>query len=187
MVAKGAFERTMTQSKSKGADRRRRPTGTISIRLSLDEVLTLIQLSSYYGRMLGAVRRIIQMVSPGEMRAKSKFVQEEAYWLRRFAEAQRDRMKSQGETESVIDFTPKALVAFYGRTLASLNVPRTRRRLSPEKIEAREALAEKLRSALVNRRSDNQALVDAEVQTRRLREREWIVEKLTGSVQSADA
>lgn len=178
MVQGKDIDLTMANSKSRRTGPRRRPTETIAVRLSLEEVSTLIQLSSYYGRTLGVVRRIIQLVSPGEMRVKARFVQEEAYWLRRFAEAQRDRMESESIVEGEVDFTPRALVAFYGRILASLNVPRTRRRMSAEKIAAREALGEKMRAALKVLCSADPARVQAEVETRRLREREWISEQL---------
>ena len=171
----------MAHSKGRRPARGRRATETVSVRLTLDEVSTLIVLSRYYGRTLGFVRRMIQLGSPGEMRAKARFVHEETYWLRRFAEAQRDRMTDQGDLDATVEFTPRSLVAFYGRTLASLNVPRTRRRLSPAKIEAREALAEKLRTALQALRSSDGSIVEEELQTRRLREREWISEALSGA------
>jgi hypothetical protein len=170
----------MAHSKGRRPARSRKPTETVSVPLSLDEVATLILLSSYYGRTLGSVRRVIQLVSPGEMRAKARFVHEETYWLRRFAEAQRDRMSSREDAESTVEFTPRSLVAFYGRTLASLNVPRTRRRLSPAQIEAREALAEKFRTALETLCSSDGSVVEEELQTRRLRERQWIAEALSG-------
>jgi hypothetical protein len=169
----------MAHSKGKRPARLRRPIETVSVSLSLDEVATLVLLASYYGRTLGSVRRMIQLVSPGEMRAKARFVQEETYWLRRFAEAQRDRMSSLEAGESTVEFTPRSLVAFYGRTLASLNVPRRRRRLSPAKIEAREALAEKFRTALEALRSSDGSVLEEELQTRRLRERQWITEALS--------
>lgn len=121
------------------------------------------------------------------MRAKARFVQEEAYWLRRFAEAQQDRMESQGAAESDVDFTPRTLVAFYGRTLASLNVPRTRRRMSPDKIAVREELAEKLRAALAKLCSTDQTVVEADVRTRRLREREWITAALGLPLEASEA
>ena len=174
----------MANAKARRTGRGSRPTETLAVRLSLEQVSTLIQLSSYYGRTLGVVRRIIQLVSPGEMRVKARFVQEEAYWLRRFAEAQRDRMESESIVEGNVDFTPRTLVAFYGRILASLNVPRTRRRMSPDKIAAREALGERLRVALTFLCSADPALVEAEVMTRRLREREWISEQLDLAIRS---
>src|SRR5579859_7215389 len=111
----------MANSKRTRTDRDGRATETIAVLLSLDDVATLIRLSSYYGRTLAVVRHIIQVVSPGEMRVKARFVQEEAYWLKRFAEAQRYRMESQSVAESDVHFTARTLVAFYGRTLASLN------------------------------------------------------------------
>ncbi len=178
MVQWEDVELTMADSKPRRTGRGHRPIETIAVRLSLDEVSTLIRLSSNYGRTLDVVLRTIQVVSPGEMRVKARFMREEAYWLRRFAEAQRDRMESQGATESHLDFTPRTLVAFYGRTLASLNLPRTRRRMSPDKIAARESLADKLRAALMVLCSTDLAVVEAEVETRRLREREWIFDRL---------
>jgi hypothetical protein len=186
MMLKKEADHTMTSSKTPRAAHRRKSCETIPVHLLLDEVSTLIRLSRYYGRTLGVVRRAIQIGSRGEMRAKANFVQEEAYWLRRFAEAQRDRMESEGLAESIVAFTPRSLVAFYGRTLASLNVPRARRRLSPEKIQAREALAEKLRSALAAVYSSDRAMVEADIHTRRLREQQWINEGLAASIDSND-
>lgn len=182
MDLKEGDSRTMAGSPGKRSGSRRRPPRTVPVLLSLDEVDTLVRLSRYYGRTLGFVRRVIQMISPGEMRAKAKFVHEESYWLRRFVEASRDRMQDRGDTESLVEFTPRSLIAFYGRTLATLNVPRTRRRLSPGQVTQREVLAEKLRSALVTLYAADRHLVEGELQTRRLRERQWIEAVLHGSV-----
>jgi hypothetical protein len=154
--------------------------------MSLDEIHALMSLSSYYGRGLGFVRRAIQLASSGEMRAKARFVHEETYWLQRFAEANWNRMQAGGDTESPIDFTTRSLVAFYGRTLGSLNVPRSRRRLSPGQIEQREALAEKLHAALMELNATDHELVADELQTRRLREREWIEQALNYPATSAE-
>jgi hypothetical protein len=181
MDLKGGVNRSMAGSKRKPSGTRHKPTDTVSILLSLDEIATLVRLSSYHGRTLSFVRRVIQLVSAGEMRAKARFVQEESYWLRRFAQANRDRIEANGGTESAVEFTPRSLVAFYGRTLGTLNVPRTRRRLSAKQIEQREALAEKLRSALVTLYRNEPELVAEELQTRRLRERTWIDQALSVS------
>jgi hypothetical protein len=144
---------------------------------------TLVGLSSYYARVGGLVRRVIQLVSPAVMRARATFVQEESYWLRRFAEANRDRMRASGNLEARVGFTPRSLVAFYGRSLGTLNLPRSRRRLSPTQIEQREALVEKLRSAVVLLQAADEALLEGELQTRRSRERAWIEDGLGSSAQ----
>jgi hypothetical protein len=178
MDLKEGVEHHMAGTKEKRRGLRQRPAQTVRVLISLDEIDTLMRLSSYYGRALGFVRRVIQLASSGEMRAKARFVQEESYWLRRFAEANRDRMEAGGDTESPIDFTTRSLVAFYGRTLGSLNVPRSRRRLSPGEIKQREALAEKLHAALMKLNATDHELVMEELQTRRLRERGWIEEAL---------
>ena len=178
MDLKEGIEHRMAGTKVKRGYAHQRAAQTVRVQLSLDEIETLVRLSSYYGPTLGFVRRIIQLASSGEMRAKARFVKEESYWLRRFAEANRDRMEAGGETASPIDFTTRSLVAFYGRTLGSLNVPRSRRRLSPGQITQREALAEKLRTALMEVDATDHELVVDELQTRRLRERVWIEEAL---------
>lgn len=151
---------------------------TVRIILSFDEISTLVRLANYYGRGLGFVQRAIQVVSPGEMRIKARFVQEESYWLKRFAEANRDRMALAPDSSSPVEFTPRALLAFYGRTLGTLNVPRTRRRLSPTAIEQREALAAKLHASIVTLNSSDPKLVHSELDTRRMRERQWIEDAL---------
>jgi hypothetical protein len=186
MVLKEVASATMRSPKGKWPVTHSGPVETIPVRLTLDEVSTLVDLASYYGRLLGSVRRVIQVVSPGEMRVKARFVHEESYWLRRFAAANRDRMQAAGESESSVDFTPRSLVAFYGRVLGTLNVPRSRRRLSPAQIEQREALLEKLRAAVVLLRRRDQTLVEEELQTRRPRERAWIEEAVSPSASPRD-
>jgi hypothetical protein len=187
MELKEGVNHTMDRSKAKRSGVRQGSTETVSLLLTFDEIAALVRLSSYYGRTLGFVRRVIQLVSPGETRAKARFVQEESYWLRRFAEANRDRMATRDDTESPVDFTPRSLVAFYGRTLGTLNLPRSRRRMSAGQIEQREALAEKLRSALVMLYAADRQLVEEELQTRRLRELRWIEDVLSGPATPGEA
>ena len=174
------MEALMPNSRRHHQNGDRTQTRTVAVVLSLDDVVTLVRLSSYHGRIMGVVRRLIQVMSHGEMRAKARFVQDESYWLRRFAEATRDRMSAEERAISPVQFTPRTLVAFYGRTLATLAVPRTRRRLSASELQRREALADKLGSALQALNSTDSALVLDELETRRPRERQWIEEKLEG-------
>jgi hypothetical protein len=187
MVGKGVSLPAMSRSREKKSTARHTAIETIPIQLSVDEMSTLVDLSSYYGRLGGFVRRVIQVVSPAEMRDRARFVQEESYWLRRFAEANRDRMQVSGDSEAKVGFTPRSLVAFYGRSLGTLNMPRSRRRLSPAQIEQREALVEKLRSAVVALRVADDVLLEGELQTRRSRERAWIEEGLDRSARSGEA
>ena len=157
----------------------RKDTRTVPVVLSLDDVVMLVGLSSYHGPVMGSMRRVIQFASRGEMRAKARFIQEESYWLRRFAKATRDRMVADGTTVSPVSFTPRTLVAFYGRALATLNVPRTRRRLSPSALQRWEALADTLGNALQSLYSTDPALVLTELETRRPSEHQWIEERLS--------
>jgi hypothetical protein len=168
----------MSRPREKRSTTRHRSMETIPIQISADELSTLVDLSSYHGRIGGFVRRVIQLVSPAEMRVRARFVQEESYWLRRFAEASRDRILASGDSEGKVGFTPRSLVAFYGRSLGTLNMPRARRRLSPAQLEQREVLVAKLRSAVVTLQAADGALLEEELQTRRPRERAWIEEGL---------
>ncbi len=150
------------------------------LRLSQDEIDILIKLSAYYGRVLSSIRRLIEVCSTGEMREKARFVREESYWLRQFTKSSRDSTKERADCAEV-KCTARTLVALYGRLLANLNVPRTRRRLSGQQIEAREVLGEKMLRALVALQTKDNELVRREIATRRPRENAWITEKLEGA------
>lgn len=162
--------------------RKRRPRRDaprpIRVELSVAELATLERLSSYYGRTLSPVRRVIQLMSGGEMRAKVRFVEEETYWLRRFAAAQRAEMEERGDLSGPVELTPRTLVAYYGRTLGTLRLPRSRRRLSPQAVREREQLAAKLHAAVAALHLAAPDLVRTEIESRRLREREWIEDAL---------
>jgi hypothetical protein len=118
------------------------------------------------------------MVSGAEMRGKARFIREESYWLRRFLVDGRERLSDGDDPSVALQCTPRSLVALYGRLLASLNLPRTRRKLSPQTIQRREGLAEKMADALRGLQRENAGLVEREIETRRAREQTWIAESL---------
>jgi hypothetical protein len=87
-------------------------------------------------------------------------------------------MRAAGPTDWDVTTTYRALIAFWGRLLASLNTPRSRRRLSQAEVERRQALAAKLEEAADNLARRNRARLEAELQTRRPVEEIWMRDRL---------
>jgi hypothetical protein len=141
------------------------------------EIGILIRLAYYY-LTLRPIRVLMRMLAPSHIRVRLKFVSEESKWLKRLAVAARDDMRKAGAVDWNAAFTDRALIAFWGRLLASLNTPRSRRRLSQAEVERRQALAAKLEEAADNLARRNRARLEAELQTRRPVEEIWMRDRL---------
>lgn len=148
------------------------------IHLTGAEVETLVRLANYYEKSMGPMRHLVRLVAPAEVKTKYRFVAEESKWLRRFAETTREDMQRAGQTSADVTLTPRALVAFWGRVLASLHSRRSRRRLSAEQVQEREELAAKLQNAARTLSKRNAALLEQELQTRRPIEAGWMREQV---------
>jgi hypothetical protein len=166
--------------------KRTHPFPTVPVTLSREEVDDLVRLSGYYQRSMGVMRHIVRLTAGGPTRRRFKFVAEESKYLLAFAESVRSEM-----TAETIDaqFTPRTLVAFWGRALSSLNSKRSRRRLSAVDIERREILSDKFRRAVERLWLKDPELAEAEIATRRTTESDWMREALSltdhSSVQNA--
>jgi hypothetical protein len=77
-----------------------------------------------------------------------------------------------------VELTPRTLVAFWGRVLASLNTRRSRRRLSEAAVAEREVLANKLAEAAEQLARTELPLLQQELATRRQVEADWMEERL---------
>ncbi len=157
---------------------RRNTPPTVAITLTAAEVQTLTAVADYYARSMGPMRHIVRLTTSREMRRRFGFVAEESMWLSRFAQAVQSDMVSAGADAWQADFTPRTLVAFWGRLLSSLASSRSRRKLSASEIARRETLGATLRTAVLELSKQQPELVRAEVQTRRTVEQEWMREQL---------
>lgn len=155
----------------------RRSPSTVSVTLTAEEIEDLAQLAAYYQRSMGFMRHVVRLTSPGPIRQRFDFVAEESRWLGAFVESVRDQ-GADGTRE--VAFTPRSLVAFWGRALSSLNSKRSRRRLSAAQLAAREVLAGKLGRATEKLWLRDPGIVAGEIATRRAPEAGWMREQLEG-------
>jgi len=149
-----------------------------AIELTLEDVRTLASLAHFYERSLGPMRYLVRLTARRAIKAKYSFVVEESAWLERFASAMVGDLMAGGEGRGCARLTPRTLIAFWGRLLASLHSPRSRRRLSRQEIEAREALASKFQSGAQRLYGSHPRVVEQEISTRRPIEAQWMREKL---------
>jgi hypothetical protein len=89
-------------------------------------------------------------------------------------------MEGKGEEERAVSFTPRALVAFWGRALSSLDSQRSRRKMSDDQIRVREAVAAKLQNGVEALHRKSRKLMESEIATRRAPEVAWMLERLGG-------
>jgi hypothetical protein len=146
--------------------------------LSIGELETLGAVANYYEKSMGPMRYLVRLTASSEVKTKLRFVTEESLWLRRFSEATYQDMQAAGQENAQIALTPRALIAFWGRLLASLNSRRSRRRLSAEQVKEREGLAQKLQDAACLLSERDPDLLEQELRTRRPVEAAWMREKL---------
>lgn len=151
---------------------------SVVVELSREDVQTLAALAHFYDRSLRPVRLFIRITSGRDMRRRIRFVAEESNWLEQFARAAQDEMAAAGAQSHGVRLTVRSLIAFWGRVLASLNTPRSRRKLSEAQIEERERLALKLEEAAARLAGRDRAALHRELDTRRPVEAGWIRERL---------
>jgi hypothetical protein len=120
----------------------------------------------------------MRLLAPSHIRVRLRFVSEESKWLKRLVVATRNDMRAAGAVDWDVTFTDRALVAFWGRLLASLNTPRSRRRLSRAEVERRQALAAKFEKAAGTLAGRNRVQLETELQTRRPVEEIWMRDRL---------
>jgi hypothetical protein len=118
----------------------------VTVLLSLDELRTLRRLAHYYQRSMGPMRYIVRLTASAEIRAKYRFIAEESRWLEKFVESLPVESASH-DGEIAAEFASRTVIAYWGRVLANLHSKRARRRMKPEAVAIREALAEKLCAA----------------------------------------
>ncbi|HLJ68302.1 MAG TPA: hypothetical protein VKX16_13165 [Chloroflexota bacterium] len=157
--------------------KRRRSARSLPLLVTTQDVDTLLRIANYY-LSLRPIRRVVVMVAPRDIRSRYRFVREESRWLERFARTTRQAMRDAEQSQRTVEFTLPAVVAFWGRLLASLNTPRSRRKLSAAEIERREELSAKLRTELLALLPRDRTQIVAELGTRRPVEEGWMRESL---------
>jgi hypothetical protein len=104
---------------------------------------------------------------------------DESRLLEKFAQTTRDELVRRDVEHDTISFTPLALVAFWGRLLASLHSRRSRRKMSEEETRVREEIARKLREAAATLSSAKRRSLDEALATRPMGEVNWMREALS--------
>jgi hypothetical protein len=150
----------------------------VSLPLSADELSCLVSVSDFHQRSMGVMRHVVRLTSSSEMRDRLRFVDEESKVLRAFAQAMRARAQGRNDDDTDVEFTLRAVIAFWGRLLASTLSTRSRRRLSAQEAERREVLAAKLEAAIRTRYESEPAPVEREIDTRRPVEQTWMRQRL---------
>src|SRR5579884_2381311 len=110
---------------SRSQSRKKSPR-TIAVSMTRDEVEDLASLAHYYERSFGVMRHVVRLTSNREMRQRFRFVAQESRWLADFAAATASDLSADPAS---VSFTPRSLIAFWGRALSSLNSKRSRRKL----------------------------------------------------------
>jgi hypothetical protein len=154
-----------------------RPPHT-AIDLTTDELQCLVAVSDYYQRSWGPMRHLVRLTTAPEMRTRLRFLSDESRVLRSFAQAKLAEAGEEPDVPTRVEFTPAALIAFWGRILSSLQSTRSRRRLKASEIALRETLAGKLEAAARSLRARHGDLVDAAIDARRPVEQAWMHERL---------
>jgi hypothetical protein len=157
--------------------RQRAVPATVTLSLTVEDVDDLVRVAGYYERSMGFMRHVVRLTSARAIRQRFRFVAEESRWLTVFAEATRADMRG---SETEVDFTPRALIAFWGRALSSLQSKRSRRRMTPTQLAQRELLAGKLERAAARLLLDKPGVMAEELRTRRASEVTWMRERLEG-------
>jgi hypothetical protein len=168
-------DNSVTRNNKRGTSTKDRQA---KIEFTRDEVADLVALARHYERTMGVSRHFVRFASGTEMRNRFQFVAEESKVLEQFASAMLTAMDESGDVNREIQITPRALIAFWGRALSSLDSSRSRRKLSPSRLELRMDVERKLQDAVTHLHRENPGLVEAEIATRRSREAVWMNERL---------
>jgi hypothetical protein len=151
---------------------------SVRVQLTLEEVALLRDLAHFYERSMGPFRSAVRLTSRAAIRNRFRFVAQESSILWQFAEATHREMTELQQDARQVELTPRTLVAFWGRVLASLNTRRSRRRLSEAAVAEREVLANKLAEAAEQLARTELPLLQQELATRRQVEADWMEERL---------
>jgi hypothetical protein len=157
-----------------------RPAALVPLDLAIDEAELLIRIADYYLQSMGPSRWLVQITAGPETRSRFRFVADESVLLKELGTSVRQELLDSGESHATVSLTARSAVAFWGRILASLRSPRSRRKLSSEEVMAREALSGKLGSALLSLARTRRDLLEEELATRRATEAAWMRSELFG-------
>ena len=146
--------------------------------LSGVEVRVLEKIAHFHEKSMGPTRWFVRLTAPAEVKEKYRFIVQEGKWLERFAASTRETFLDSESDEVLAEFTPRALVAFWGRLLAGLNSPRARRKLNQHDIVVYEHMAQRFGAVVSDERTRRRQVIDDEIGTRRLREQGWMIDAL---------
>ncbi|GAC1444181.1 MAG: hypothetical protein NVSMB52_03260 [Chloroflexota bacterium] len=161
------------------------PSATVDIPMTTAELGTLVTIANFYRKNMGPMRLLVGWTTGPETREKLQFVADESRILHAFAVSNREKVESAGLHQANVTFTVRALIAFWGRLLASLRSSHARRRLRQAEIERRERLACRLQEIVKNVLLQRSDVVEEELSTRRASEQEWMRELLWPNNSSA--
>ena len=150
---------------------------TAQVHLSRRDLDTLVRVADLY-MTVRPLRLIVRFASPRGVRARFRYVGDESRWLKRLARDLRTDLRSAGQAERDVPLTIPALVGYWGRLLASVNTPRTRRRLSKSELEVRQGLIPRFQAALASLLGRHRPQIEAQLQTRRATEEIWMRDRL---------
>jgi hypothetical protein len=157
----------------------------IHLTISVDEARSLLNVSDVHQRSMGPMRHVVRFTSSREVRGRFAFLDEESKVLRAFAQSMVTQARERESGSARIRFTPRSLIAFWGRLLSSTQSPRSRRHLSAEELERRQALATKLEEAARALGRRDSSVLEEEIAGRRPAEQAWMRERLSPPDQAA--
>lgn len=156
---------------------------TVRLSLTADEAASLITVADFYQKNWGPMRGVVGWTTSTEVRGRLRFIAEESTILKKFMQAAYERGFADGKNQATVDFTPRALIALWGRLLASLNSPRGRRKLSQEEVARREGLVVKFQETVASLRIRHAQAVKEEIRTRRTAEQAWMMSALENNAE----
>jgi hypothetical protein len=146
----------------------------VTVPLTAQQARALVRVAHHYERSMGLTRHIVRLTAAREVRARYAFIARESAELERLAETIAESIGSDGGGAVEVQLTPLAAVSFWGRLLSSLNTRRSRRRLSVQEIEQREALAASLHQGIASLAQDYPEQLEEVLKTRRPAEVDWM-------------
>jgi hypothetical protein len=152
----------------------------VDLELSRSDVEALLAVAHHYERVMGLARHIVVATSPGRIKRRYRYIVAESDALARRAEEWLTRFDEAADPAVLVRVPISDVVALWGRVLSSLNTKRSRRKLSKAMIADQEHASSLLEVALASLWADNHGDVASEIETRRGREREWMLAALTG-------
>jgi hypothetical protein len=147
---------------------------SVRVDLTRAEIELLGQISHFYERNFGPFRHIVRLTASSDIRKKYRFMADESAWLAECAASLKDSIRESGREPAEIQLTSSAIIAFWGRILASLHSRRARRKLSASAVAAREQLAQKLCLAAKHLLPRSANKLESDLRTRRPIEAAWM-------------